>query len=361
MTHILAAATAHYPAAAVQLFVIYVSQFPRIPDPYPVVDHFLSCSGTFRNIPAGAQYLQALYYLVDRYPAFKQARFGVVRKFFTRFMKSCNLMIIGTAIRAVCATLDDEFHIPFDAVCRALHHRETFSIAVSLLLRIKAYPSSKTLVRQLADNAAKEPRLFVVLCIFAEQGIENARLVVQNLKWMQAKTIDAFRLFLVLFTQLELRPALVVTHQWPVFIAKLAELGGEEVLAAIAIVMRRCELNQTHLEALAEATFFHRYYEALKNTDDKHTLHAANAMLDRIARAGFVAEFALFVPLLEKMLAMKNELTSGAAVVIVTFSCFPTIAESFKGTVLAKYFMALLKNPKFTEKAQLFLRNVGEN
>jgi hypothetical protein len=38
-------------------------------------------------------------------------------------------MVLGTAIRAVCAMLDAETRVPFDALCRALSHQETASLA----------------------------------------------------------------------------------------------------------------------------------------------------------------------------------------------------------------------------------------
>jgi serine/threonine protein kinase len=357
MTRAISAFIVNYAIGAAQLFVIYASQFDSLPDPYPIIDHFLAYARSFMNGPAGGLYLHALYHLVGRRRL--KNRSDQVRKIFTGFMRSSDLMIVGTAIRAVCATLDAEMHIPFHALCRALYHRETASLALSLLLRVRAYPVSRTLARVLADRALREPRVFGVLYRFADQGPETAAIVVRNPKWMQAGTADAFRLVLVLFKQEDLRVQLIAAPPFAGLCAKLVALGNDEVLAAIPAVLRRSPIEQSHLTALSAASFFHAYYQAVKGTGNRASVLGALTLLDQIGRVGFVPEFALFVPWLQQILALKNEFTGSAAVVLVTMSCHPTIAQSFRGTALVGYFQALLKVPNFAAKAQVFLDNVG--
>jgi hypothetical protein len=303
-------------------------------------------------------YIQTLYHHVTKYSNFRKYRFAQIRGIFSEFVKSSNLTTVGSAIRAITATFDDQFQIPFANVCRALNHRETFSVALSLLLRLKQFPLSRTLVRVLGDQALRVPRVFEVLFLFAGQSPENAQLVLRSSRWMQSGSPEAFRLFLILFRDPDMRTPLMNSLQFPSFLTRMANAGGDDLLTGIAVVLRRCHLKQQHLTALADATFFHCYYNAVKQTMDHGILLAANSMLDQVARVGFVPEFALFTPLLTQMLAMKNALTGSAAVVLVTLSCHPKIAESFKRTGLVGYFQALLNVPTFAEKAQVFLQNV---
>jgi hypothetical protein len=72
------------------------------------------------------------------------------------------------------------------------------------------------------------------------------------------------------------------------------------------------------LADLANATFFHRYYGAARQTDDKMVLQAGCSLLDPLTRVGFVSQLGMLVPLLQTLLAMKNELTGSAIAVLAT-------------------------------------------
>jgi hypothetical protein len=175
---------------------------------------------------------------------------------------------------------------------------------------------------------------------------------------MQSGDRGALTLLLVCFRFSEVRPVLMAAPGFARFLARLAALGGDAV-PAIAVVLRRCGLTQETVTALAESHFFHTYYDALVREVDQPALLAANALLDQVARAGFATELSFFVPLLQRQLALKNEVSAAAIAVIVTFSCHPQLAVGFRDTQFVEYFRALLKIRGLEQKARLFLDNVA--
>jgi serine/threonine protein kinase len=167
------------PVGAAQLFVIFASKFSEVDDPWPVTDIFLSYARSFMESPARVSYLQALYFLVTTQPEFKQHRFDMVRRIFSGFIRSPIDQVRQAALQAICGALYDDFKIPFDALCRCLNHRTLFRVALWLTLRLKLYPPSRTFCMVLVDRATKVPRFFEALCLFADQGIEKARIVLE--------------------------------------------------------------------------------------------------------------------------------------------------------------------------------------
>jgi hypothetical protein len=175
---------------------------------------------------------------------------------------------------------------------------------------------------------------------------------------MDSSVVEAFRLLLVIFKYPELRNVVIRTPKAPKFIARMAAIGDSDVLTGIAVMMRRCGVDQDILTSLADATFFHRYYGSLRKCSDSPTRLAALAMLDQLTRVGYVNEFALFIPLLQSMLALKNEVSGSALALFVAFSCHPELAMKLKDSPLVPYFRALVNVAGLKQIAQLFLDNV---
>jgi hypothetical protein len=176
---------------------------------------------------------------------------------------------------------------------------------------------------------------------------------------MGSSAVDAFRLFLIIFSYPELRSLVVRTPKAPKFLAKMAATGDSDVLMGIAVILRRCGMDHELLTALADATFFHRYYDSLKNCPDSPVRLAALAMLDQLSRAGYVKEFSLYIPILQSILALKNEVSGSAIALLVTFSYHQELARKLKESQLVPYFKTLLKVDGLKQLAQLFLDNVS--
>jgi hypothetical protein len=349
----------NYPRESAQLFVIYASKFTELVDPYTIIDLFLSYARAFADSPGSTKYLQVLHYLVTACPGFREARFAAVRPIFAYCMRSTDTETAAAAMKAVCATLDGDFKIPFDAICRGLAQPAVARVTLSLLLRLERYPVSRTLCRVLVDRSLKDARAFEALLLFANQNLDCAMIVAKNGKWMQCRSLDALRLMLVCWKYREVRSLITESVLFARFLASVAPLS-EDAVCAIAIILRRSPLTQERISALSESKFFHKYYEALVPIADKRILLAANALLDELARAGFAPEFQFFLPLLQKQLAMKNELTSTAISVLVTLSCHPALAAVFRESQLVQYFQALQKVRSLEQRAQLFLSNVAK-
>jgi serine/threonine protein kinase len=361
MARALGAFIVTYPRESAQLFVIYVSKLTTIPDPYPIIDLFLGYARVFADTSAGVAYVQVLYHLVTRVQGFRESRFPLIRKIFVHCMRSHDSETSDAATKAICATWDNEFKLPFDAICRSLARHENSTTVLSILLRLKQYPVSQTLGRALVARSLRDARTFEVLWRFADQSLECARILLRHSKWMQSASIESLRLLLVCFKYSELRPVIAGLSQFWSFLAHIAALGGDQVLSAIAIVLRRCSLDQTRIMSLSRNLFFHKFYESIKQISDKMTLLAANALLDEIARNGFTTDFNFFIPILQRQLAMKNQLTTAAIAVLVTFSCHTQLAAAFRSTQLVQYFQALRKVASLEKQATLFLKNVGSD
>jgi hypothetical protein len=68
MRHALSAFIVNQSASAAHLFLIYISKFSELTDPYPIIDLFLSYARAFTDARGGAPYIQSLYHLVATVP-----------------------------------------------------------------------------------------------------------------------------------------------------------------------------------------------------------------------------------------------------------------------------------------------------
>jgi hypothetical protein len=107
-----------------------------------------------------------------------------------------------------------------------LGESETASLALSLVLKVKVYPTSRTLCRALVDRALRDSGAFPALCVFATQSLGTVRIAIACNTWMQSKSIEAFRLFLVLFGYGELREKWLTIQAFAPFLARTTDTGG---------------------------------------------------------------------------------------------------------------------------------------
>lgn len=346
------------PEDSAQLLAMYVSQCEKVSSPNPIVDLYLAYARAFFDNPGGAVLVQSICFMIDKDPKCKESMISVIGPIFTAFCTSKCAATAKAAVRGMVLIIDMNVTVPFDALCRNMTQRDLYRCTLSLFLRVKEFPVSRTICNVLTDKALTYPRTFEALWRFADQQLETAQIVANNTKWMNSGSPDAFVLFLILFKHASLRNILTHSPLFGTFMTRMAATENKDILIAIPSIFRRANLNQDIIDNLTECTFFKRFLCSVKKFDDLSVLSACNTLLDHISRIGTTSDLALFLPLLGKMLSFRNELATGAIYVITSFSYHRFLAEKLRNPELMNYFEAILKIPSLEKIAQVFLRNI---
>ena len=347
------------PVDAAQLFAVYVSHYDSLSDPQPTIELFLAYARAFLDNPGGATIVQSLLFLMDRHEKFATTMIDVIGPIFSAYCRSKCVPTVYQAVVGLIRIADTNVTIPFDALCRNVSSRELYRVTLSLFLRIRKFPVSRTICKVLAEKALTYPRAFEALWCFADQQVETATIVAKSTKWMNSNSADAFTLLLVVFKHEQLRNVIATSPMFGSFLARMAATEDKQVLVAIPSVLRRISLNQEIIDNLTEGTFFKRFYASVKKLSDPAVMAACNTLLDHVSRSGATNDFALFLPMLGKMLSLRNELATSAIYVFTSFSYHRFLAAKLQNPELTNYFKALEKVPNFAKFAQIFLRNVS--
>ena len=346
------------PVDAAHIFAMYISKYDELTDPHPIIDLYISYARAFLNNAGGAIIVDSLIFLLDHDAEFKTARLDMIRPVFSAYCRSKCIATVKAALIGLIHILDDQVKVPFDAVCRNIGSRELFNPSLALLLRVSKYPVSRTLCRVLVERALAHPRAFEALWKFAAQEDDTAALVAKNLKWMTSTSPDAFNLFLIVAMHHDLREAMVKSSLFGTFMARMAATEDKKIMIAIPSVLKRVPLNQEVIDALTEGTFFKRYYASVRKLQDVSVMSACNSLLDHMSRIGITQDFTIYLPMLVKMLNMRNELTTGAICVLASLSCHSYMAEKFQIPEVISYFKSIQQVPSLAKMANALLSNV---
>ena len=346
------------PEDAAHIFAMYVSKYNELSDPHPIIDLFISYARAFLGNAGGAIIVDSLTFLMAHDPEFKTARIDMIRPVFSAFCQSKCMATVKAALCGLITILDDQVRVPFDAICRNIGNRELFRPSLSLLLRVPKFPVSRTVCRVLSERALAHPKAFEALWRFADQGIDTASIVAKNTRWMGSNNTSAFILFLIVMQHQSLREILVKSSLFGTFMARMAATEDKSVMIAIPSALKRLPLTQESIDALTEGTFFKRYYASVKKLQDASVMSACNSLLDHIARVGLTKDFTIYLPMLVKMLNMRNELTTGAICVLASLSCHSYMAEKFQIPEVIAYFKSIQKVPSLEKMANAFLTHV---
>lgn len=351
------------PSAALVSFSFYASKYDEIDEPLQLLDLLIRFARVFLDQPAGVKYIDIMHYLLTEKPTFKQKRMATLRPILCAFIKSKVPKVTQEAICAVCSLYDSEFHLPISTLCDTLkRNQQAVGLILSLFLRMKSLPESKTFVRLLGTKTLIFDKAIVVLQKYASESPERAEHVAFRQRWMTSHSMEAFRLFLFLFAHPNLREPLTRAETFIRFMTYWAKSKKPSVIGAFGAIFSNCAMDQLMVNDLAHAGFFTNFLQSAEAIDKskREVMHEIMVSLDHIVRAGYCADLQKFCPFLASFLPMQNDLSMDAINVFVAFSCHPPLAKIFKNTELVSYFMRLKSRVVLKNRAQLFIDNVSQ-
>jgi len=142
--------------------------------------------------------------------------------------------------------------------------------------------------------------------------------------------------------------------------AAMSATDDKAVLVAIPTVLKMADLNPDIIQAMTRGSFFTRYHATVKRMDARDVNAGCLSLLDRLARVSNSSDFAVFLPMLLRLMHERSGLTPAAIIVFATFSSHRFMAEKFNRSELVKYFESIQKVPAFANVSAVFLANVAK-
>jgi len=229
-----------------------------------VLGLYLLYAQDFAHNRGGGLLVDALWYVMERDSAFRDAHVYLIRRVFGSFCRSRCHWTATRAIRGLTLVMGKGVRVPFDVICRRIPHEDAWPLCLSLLLRVPKYPVSRTLRRVLVERAMSHPQAFEVLWRLASQGVQAAVIVAVNRRWAKSSSPHAFALFLVIFSYAEVRRALVSMPSFGQFMARMASPENKAALLAMPTVLKMANLYQGVIDELTGGGFFKAYHAAVR-------------------------------------------------------------------------------------------------
>ena len=352
------------PAHALANFGVYATKFDEIDEPLQLLDLLIRFARQFLDRPEGTMYINIMHYLLSEKEEFREKRMHYLRPILCAFIKSPVPEVAQSAICAVCALYDKDFHLPISTLISTLKRdQQAVDLILSLFLRMESLPASKNFVRILGTKTLIFPKAITVLQKYAAESPDRAEHVAFRQRWMTSHSLEAFRLFLLLFTKPNLREPLTRAEAFIRFISFWAKSKKPLVIGAFGAIFSKLPMDQLMVNDLSQAGFFTNLLSSVEAIDknNKDVMHEVMVTLDYIARTGYTPDLLKFCPFLAQFLPMGNELSVDAINVFVVFSCQPQIAKVFKKTEqLVVYFETLQSRTVLRSRAGLFIDNVSQ-
>ena len=250
--------------------------------------------------------------------------------------------------------------VPYKAIIRNLMDKQLIRPSLSILKRLNHFPSSRTLFKLLMKNL---PQSSGVVLKFVSENSSNAIIASKYTKWMQSPTTISMKIFMLIFIHKEAVQSffedenskkLLATY----FTSVLATAKSSEILASVGSVVKRLPIDESFVSLLTELGFFKNLsFIVGRYAEDVQVVQSCLSFLGSVSKVSFSQDFLLFVEPLVRLLALKNESSKPAIVVIAELSRFKELALGFKKMNLVPYYTQLLKT-KFKPVAASFLRHV---
>ena len=350
-------------AHALASFAVYATKFDEIDEPLQLLDLLIRFARLFLDRPEGTMYINIMHYLLSQKEEFREKRMHQLRPILCAFIKSPVPQVAQSAICAVCALYDKDFHLPISTLFDMLKREQAVDLILSLYLRMESLPASKHFVRILGTKTLIFPKAITVLQKYAAESPDRAEHVAFRQRWMTSHSLEAFRLFLILFTKPNLREPLTRAEAFIRFISFWAKSKRSLVIGAFGAIFSKLPMDQLMINDLSQAGFFTNLLSSVEAIDKskRDVMHEVMVTLDYIARTGYTPDLLKFCPFLAQFLPMRNDLSVDAINVFVVFSCHAQIAKVFKKTEqLVSYFNTLQTRNVLRSRAGLFIDNVAQ-
>ncbi|OHT10528.1 TKL family protein kinase [Tritrichomonas foetus] len=348
--------------ASIALLGKFIENVSLSVDPYPIITFFISHAKAYINNPCGVHYIDIFHYMMKEYEQFKKANMPQLRPIFLSFIKSKRTDVSIQAIKAICSLFDDEFQHPYTYLNKILRYNDLSKYVVSLLLRVKVLPLSKTLFSNIVTRALLTPDTFPLVFKFVSTSKKHAEIAVNNLLWMKVvkpETIrSSFQLFLYLFTDLDFKEKMINSNEIYHFLFQVAHLPEIQYYDGLNSILKRIRMSNKFAKKLLETGFLRVFIGQFKINESLSTLTQFILTIDQFVQLTYSEDYIMCLPVFLTLLHERNDLTSGAIAVISAMSRHGKMAKQLATPDLIEYFNQLLDVPQMDSYAKYFLGNV---
>lgn len=347
---------------------LYSQKYSQSNDPFVILDILFKQDRYFSTPDILPKYLQFLVHLCKTNPEYRELRiqhcWHQITSFLTTHTNIDSLILCYNSL-IILAPLYDSQKCPLlktmPSVCSHLsidilrnHVLSLLSLKKFTINEISECPLIEKLIL-LARNE-KEIKANLILLQIADFE-EFALLFLSNTKWMTYKlptTNDTLRLFLVIFKHSSLRPELVKSPYFIVFLTSLFEVRHAEIFQIICVILHRIPFTENLVQSMVNYKFVETFLQKAIAFGGNFALNAALVFVDSVISVTIPKEFILFCDTVADVAKHNSKLSSNACLVAAKLSDNPDCLKRMKQLGMAEFFKRMKDDPR----AVKFLKNV---
>ena len=299
------------PRKALLIISIYATYFEDLENPWPLLDDLINGQRRFSVDECAKEYVLLLAYLVRNFRGFRRGRAKACFDCVAQNLESEDEDVINATYSALAeiVSVEQNVIVPFREVRAHLRFEQFQESILDFLLvaplNFDDIYNAKFLSTLLKIARSKEKATLVLMRL--AEDVKVAQALVDQSKWMKSDLptpLDTLRLFLVVFKQLSMRPAIGKKPEFIQFLMNLNDVADEVSHSLICTIIRRVDLTPDLVHKMSKAGFIASF---LGNADEIGTDNAHYSGIlfaDTISKVAFTKEL---VPMCETCSSLIQE------------------------------------------------------
>jgi hypothetical protein len=338
----------------------YSTTFSDVSDPYPIIDIMIEKWRPFMECGSGAELVSTLFYLCSSFVDYRENRIRRCCEIFCEGLRTGDVKTLRQIYNALCFYYLSGVKLDYGAIARHLFDKRISENVLRFLVKLKKVEATPELIAALISVAHEDLRATLLLIHIARK-FGCAEKICANHTWLanEVPTIEAtLRLFLMVFGHVELRKGMCNWPEIPIFFVNLCSKRDSELLAVIAMIVRRIGVTKRFLDNLSHFGALKTIFETVKLCGDDLAMKAALAIIESLGKIGFVAEFLMLSNEMKHQLTLENSTSSLTVVVMSILSRYQECRTKFVSMKLIPYFEQLMNIDTYRDRAEVFLKSV---
>ena len=307
----------------------------------------------FMKSRVGAEYISLLVRLCDRYPAFRQKRFGHCRKVFCNFMDSFDKNAVKMAYSAVCLFYDDAFDPSIERLESDLADPDLGFYALSLLVRMKDVMIRSDLAGRLVTMAQSNVEAALFLLKMLAKSENWCKMLLEDSGWMvlELPTLEyTLKIFLVVMSYANLRPVISNLANLPEFLTLLARTKDQVMAVAICSICTKLTFSKEAMAGFVRQKFLQLMFAITEYFNNDAITEQVFLVVGHLSTFGYTKDFLLFAPKLKDLLYSDPRTSKVAFETLFKLSSHEPCARLFLNMRLnedvQELFVSLNERPK---------------
>lgn len=347
---------------------LYSQKYSQSNDPFVILDILFKQEKHFSTPDILPKYLQFLVHLCKKNPEYRELRiqhcWHQITSFLTTQTNRDSLAQCYDSL-IILAPLYDNQKCPLHKAMPSICTHITIEILrnhVLTLLALKKFTikeiSECPLIEKLILLARNEKEIKANLILLQIADIEEfAILFLSNTKWFTFKlpTInDTLRLFLVIFKHSSLRPEIVKSPYFIVFLTSLFEVKHAEIFQIICVILHRIPFDENLVQSMIDNKFIETFLQKAIAFGGNFALNATLVFVDSVISVKIPREFILFCDTVADIAKHNSKLSENACLVAAKLSDDPECLKRMRQLGMTEFFKRMKNDPR----AEKFLKNV---